>query len=170
MIRQFCPSCSNQIVSPMGVSQSLLIVLEEPTQRDEEWGLPFSIHSQYTTAGHVIRAEFNKAGLDMALFRVALLWMHKPNDNENCYDAGKRNILDEAKDKSAILLVGQQAVKEFTGYDVADVNGLPVASPYLFAPIIYPLINPTQIFSGGIGEFVFGVREFAQRLKEEHLL
>lgn len=169
MIQQVCPACGEIAVSSMGVSNTLLIALEEPTERDMEMNLPFSIHKMYTTAGYAMRTELTLAGLDMAQFRVAMFWMHKPNTSDACYDAGKRNILEEAKDKKAILLVGQAVVQEFTGYDVADVNGLPIESPYLSAPIIYPLINPTQIFSGGYGELRFGIREFTKRLKDEGL-
>lgn len=172
MISQMCPACSEIVVSPMGVSQDLLIVLEKPSERDEEMGLPFSIHSKYITPGEVLRKEFSRAGLNVSEFRCVTYVLHNTGLTDNCIEAGRKNVLDEAKDKKAILLVGQEAVKAFMGeeYDAADVNGLQVESPFLSAPIIYALINPTQIFSGGIGELRFGIQEFAARLKAEGLV
>lgn len=176
MIQQMCPACGNLAVSSMGVSNRLLIVLEKPTERDEEAGLPFSISKQYITAGQVLRTEFALAGLNVAEFRVTNYLLHSLNSKtskeqeDNCIKAGWDNVIDESRDKQAILLVGQLAVKAFTGYDVADVNGLQIESAFLQAPIIYSLINPTKIFNAGIGELQFGIREFASRLKAEGLV
>lgn len=171
MIHQLCPACGELAVSSMGVSDKLLIVLEKPTERDEEMGLPLSINKQYITAGQVFRTEFTLAGLNVAEFRVTNYWLHAPNGEDDCLKAAFENVIEEAKGKQAVLLVGEEVVAKFTnGMTAADTNGLQIDSPFLFNPIIYSLINPTGIFSGGVGELQFGIREFAERLKAEGLV
>lgn len=172
MISQVCPACSEIVVSGMGVSSKLLVVLEKPSERDEEMGLPFSVDKHYITSGEVMRSEFTRVGLNLSEFRCVCYMLHTTGVTADCLDAGFKNVLEEAKDKKAILLVGQEAVQAFMGkeYDAKDVNGLQVESPFLSAPIIYALVNPSSALNGGVGELRFGVQEFAKHIKAEGLI
>lgn len=98
------------------------------------------------------------------------MWLHEPNSNEQCWQAGYNNALDEAKDKKAILLVGSDTVEAFTHYKVSDVNGLQVDSSILSAPIIYAMVNPALALHRSVGEVHFALSQFVERLQEEGLL
>lgn len=167
MIRQFCPACGEPICPPMGKSQELLIIGDAPNQVDMTNGKPFATHYKFNTQGHVLRKELQEYGVSLMDFRVTYLWLHEPTKQENCWQAGYNHVLDEAKGKKAILLVGSDTVSTFTTYNVSDVNGLQVDSNVLSAPIIYALINPLY---RGLGEVRFGIQKFVERLQKEGLI
>lgn len=168
---QHCPSCAGKICSPSGHSDILLLG-EFPGRAEMERGRPFSTHHMYTTAGAVLRRELARVGLDINQFRVSNLWLHEPNDNENCKQIGYEQALDEAKGKNAILLIGSDVVSTFTQYKVMDVSGLQVDSSILSAPIIYAMVNPALALQPGkgIGEVRNGIEKFAKRLEDEGLI
>src|SRR5512147_966030 len=101
-MNQYCPACSSIVVPPSGRSTSLLIVGDAPRREDFQSGRLFSTHPKYTTAGYVLKKELERVGASLQDFRLASLWMHESNKEENCWKAGFNNILDEAKDKKAI--------------------------------------------------------------------
>lgn len=170
MRNQLCPICESPCVSPSGHSETLLIVGEFPGKAEIENNRPFSTHSMYITAGKVFRKELARVGLDLSQFRVMNLWMHEPNKNEECYKLGYSAVLDEAKNKKAILLVGSEVCEAFTKYKVGDVAGLQVDSPILSCPIIYAMPNPAMVFHKGIGEIRLSIEKFAKRLEQERLV
>ena len=167
---QYCPSCSEMICSPIGSSEFLLIVYGAPTREDMLRGIPFSTNPNYMGEGKIMRKELERAGASLSEFRVTSLWMHEPSKNESCWQAGYDHVLDEAKGKQAILLVGSDAVEAFTEYKVSDVTGLQVDSAVLSAPIIYAMVSPGLALSRSLGEVRFGIEKFIARLQKEGLL
>lgn len=169
-MKTHCPACGNAGVSPSGKSQTILVIADAPDKDSFSQGIPFATHTMYTTVGKVFRKELEKCGASLQDFRVTYLWLHEPTKDELCYQAGYKNVLDEAKGKKAILLVGADVVETFTKFKVSDVNGLQVDSHILSAPIIYALTSPALALHRGVGEVRFGIEKFVQRLEKEGLL
>jgi uracil DNA glycosylase superfamily protein len=176
MSRSVCPNCGEDGVRPSGnVLSKVLVVGEFPGRAEMERGIPFATHNMYTTAGKVFRKELNRVGLDLNRWRVMNLWVHEPNPKdkqhyENCYKVGYDMVLDEAKGRSAILLVGSDVVEEFTGYSVMDVSGLQVESAVLSCPIIYAMVNPALALHRSVGEVRLAIEKFAKRLEMEGIV
>lgn len=172
-MNKHCPVCAEKVVPPYGPKDSAVLVIGEfPGKAELERGRPFTTHHMFTTAGYVFRKELSKVGIDLNSFRCMNLWLHEPNDNENCYQVGYELVLEEAKGRQAILLVGSDVVTTFTGYKVMDVAGLQVESALLSAPIIYAMPNPALALQPGrgIGEVRLSIKKFASRLESEGLL
>lgn len=167
---QVCPACANTICPPSGRSEDLLIVGEMPGKLEMEVGHPFATSMRFITAGKVFRKELERVGVSLSQFTVTNLWLHEPNQNENCFKAGYDHVLDLSKGKKAILLVGSDVVDTFTKYKVSDVNGLQVDSAVLSAPIIYALVNPALALHRSVGEVRFGIEKFIHRLEKEELI
>ena len=165
----FCPHCQSKCLSSSGHSDNLLIIAESPTKLDLASGRMFSIAPMFTTAGFVMRKELVRVGLDLSQFRVSSLWIHEPTKNEDCFKIGYDAVLEEAKGKKFILLVGAEVVETFTGYKVSDVSGLQVDSPVLSAPIIYAMVNPSMALARSVGEVRLGIEKVGRRLEKEGL-
>ena len=117
--------------------------------------------------GGVFRTELAYAGIDMSRLRLCNLWHHvpPPQDSETyekCFQEGLRQVLDEAKDKKVILLIGAETVKFFCDENVSDVNGLLVKSAYLSAPTIFAMVQPAMVFHGGLGEVRLSIQKFSK--------
>ena len=163
-----CPACAEVGVPPSGVKESpILIIGSFPDDADLERGRPFM-----GTTGKVLRSELKIAGIEPFVVRMANLWLHKPNGNENCYKAGLDIALDEAKGREAILLVGSECVEVFTGHKVMDVCGLQVDSPMLSCDTVFAVINPSSVFApgAGVGEIRLALKKFADACKKKGLL
>ena len=104
---QYCPSCGSLVCPPSGKSKDVLILGEFPGDYDMQVLHPFASSSRFVTAGQVLRKELEMVGYSLNQFRVCNLWLHHPNDNEECYKAGFENALTEASGKKAVLLVGK---------------------------------------------------------------
>lgn len=172
MTDQYCPSCTEKIINPSGPRlSSILLIGEFPGKTEIEKGIPFATHTMYITSGKVLRTELSNAGIDFNTCRCMNLWLHEQNDNENCFDVGNQAVLEEAKGRQAILLIGSLVVETFTAYKVSEVSGLQVESPMLSCPIIYALFNPALVFQPGrgIGEIRMGIQKFARRLEKEKI-
>lgn len=122
------------------------------------------------TAGNVFRKELARVGLDFSQFRMTNLWGHLPNKNPDCYQHGYNAVLDEAKGKDAILLVGSEVCEAFTKYKVSDVSGLEVDSPILSAPHIFAMVNPALAIHRAIGEVRLAIEKWNALLERENLL
>jgi uracil-DNA glycosylase len=165
MTSQLCPACAQEIVPPRGSTSSrILIVGEFPGQTEIEKGRPFA-----GPAGGVLRTELARVGLDMVRLRITNLWLHEPNKEENCFKAGYDLVLDEAKGKDAILMVGSEVVSAFTEYNVMAINGLRLdKSDHPFsASIVFACLNPAIVFHKSYGEVRFAITEFEKYLKSE---
>jgi len=173
MTSQYCPSCAKKVVPASGIhSADILLVGEFPGKTEMDRGIPFAVHSMYSTAGKVLRTEMAEAGIEYNRCRVMNLWLHEPSKDKNCFQVGYENVLMEAKGRKAILLIGSLVVETFTEYKVSHVSGLQVDSAVLSCPIIYAMVNPAICFqpNQGIGEVRLSIRKFAQRLEKEGLL
>jgi len=160
---QVCPSCAEEVIKPYGYSRAkILIVGDAPGEDEWKTGRPFS-----GKTGMVFRKEFVQVGLDLNRCRLANLWLHDPNKNENCFDAGLKVVLEEAKGKEAILLVGANCVEYFTGHKVSDVSGLQVDVDMFSAPIVFAMVMPTIVFHGTVGEVRLAIGKFVARLESE---
>lgn len=168
-MKQYCPSCATLICPPVG-SSDLLIVGEFPGREEMLQGRPFASNQNFMTAGRILRKELERVGVSLQQFRICNLWLHEPNKEEGCYQAGYNNVLDESKGKKAILLVGSDTVETFTGYKVSDVMGLQVDSSVLSAPIIYASPNPALAEHRGLGEVRNAIEKFVHKLEEEGLV
>lgn len=159
----YCPACGEESVPPRGNKNSkILIVGEFPGDSEMESGRPFS-----GPAGGVFRTELARIGLDVPLIRIMNLWLHPPTKDENCYKAGYDLVLEEAKNREAILLVGSEVVNTFTKYKVSDICGLPLdkADHKLSAKLVMAIVNPAIVFHSGIGEVRLGIQRFSDNLK-----
>ena len=167
---KYCPACANKICPPIGQSASLLIVGEFPGDLEMIKGHPFAVSHEYVTAGKIFRKELQNVGLSLMDFRVMNLWLHIPNDEENCWQAGYNLVLEEAKGKKAILLVGSDVVETFTKYKVSDVSGLLVDSSVLSSPIIMAMVQPALALHRAVGEVRFAIQQWKKVLEKEGLI
>lgn len=157
-----CPACGEEGVSPRGNKNSkYLLVFIKPavapavrSYKDKVVGID------------VLRKELARVGLDLAEFRMAWLWLHEPGKNENCYTVGRDIVLDEAKGKQAVVLVGAEPVEEFTGLSASDVYGLQVESPTFSAPITFVIPKPEMVFvrGSGVGELRLSIEKLSKIL------
>lgn len=160
-----CPACGEDAVAPQGRKiAKYLLVFSKP--------YPMSAVRSYkdkVTGLDVLRKELAKVGLDLSEFRMSYLWMHEPGKNTNCYTAGRDTVLEEAKGKEAVILVGSEASEEFCGYGAGDVAGLQVESAVLSAPIVFVLPKPEAVFvrGYGIGELRLSVQKLGRKLNNE---
>lgn len=171
-MRPLCPACACPVCPPSGGSKDLLIVGEMPADEEMLQGRPFASNHNFMSAGKIFRKELELVGLSLSDHRVTNIWLHKPNDNDNCFQAGYNHVLSEAKGKKAILLVGSDAVSTFTSYKVSDVSGLQVDSAILSAPLIVAMLNPASamVIGHGIGEVRFAIERWKFHLEREGLI
>jgi len=158
-----CPICKTEdCVPPVGSTKSTILIVGEFPGKDEvKSGKPFS-----GATGGVFRTELAKVGLDLNRMRLCNLWQHLPNKNKECLDYGMKQVIKEAKNKQAILLVGSDVVKIFCDMGVSSVTGLKVTSPYFSAPIVVACIQPAIVFNNSIGELQWSLRKFAKYIEE----
>jgi uracil-DNA glycosylase family 4 len=161
-----CPSCASDCVPPRGPKTGDILLIGEFPSTDELAQLkPFC-----GPAGGVLRTELARHGIDLWNMLITNVWLHAPNDNENCFQAGFEECIKLAKGKKAILLIGSQTVEYFTDHKVSDVTGLEVSSKYLSAPLIMATYNPAIAFHRPVGEIRFAISAFANKLKEMELV
>ena len=153
-----CPICDDKhCVPPSGSTKSpVLIVAEFPGEEELEKGRPM-----VGRMGTVLKTELGRLGIDINRMRLCNLWQHTPNGNEDCYKHGFETVIKEAKGEQAILLLGSDTVKAFTGEKVSEVCGLKLKSDYLSAPIIIACVNPAQAFHSNIGEMRLALKKFS---------
>lgn len=167
---KYCPVCDARVVPSSGKSKDLLIVGEFPGDEELRQGKPFASNSNFITAGKIFRKELERVELFLSDFRVTNLWLHTPNKNEECYSLGYQAVLDEAKGKKAILLVGSDTIETFTNYKVSDVSGLRVDSPILSAHLIMAMVNPALASHRAVGEVRFAIEQWQMNLEKEGLI
>lgn len=169
-MKQYCPICNSLCCPSNGHSKDILVIKESPDDDEIRKGQFFASDPFYTTSGKVFRKELQRVGLSTTDFRITSLWQHVPNSSEECFQAGYNAVLDEAKGKKAILLVGADVVDTFTGYKVSEVSGLQVDSSILSAPLIMAMVSPALALSRSIGEVRFAVERWKFYLEKENLI
>lgn len=118
--------------------------------------------------GTVLRMELARVGVDLNRMRLTNLWLHpklKPKDvtYQDCFDYGFEEAVKEAKGRKLILLIGADAVKTFTGYNVSEVTGLVVPSKYLSAKVMC-MVQPTTVFKESLGEVRLSLKKFSKEV------
>lgn len=157
-----CPVChTTEMVYPSGPSDaSILIVGEFPGADEIGKGKPMT-----GPMGVILKQELSRTGIDLRMCRKTNLWLHEPNKDLKCYQHGMNAVIQEAKGRKAILLMGSEVVKAFCDTSVSKVNGLQVKSPYLSAPLIIAMYNPAIIFKPGgvVGEIRLALEKFSNK-------
>ena len=158
-----CPVCNNQkCVPPAGNKNSpILVVAEFPGKEEVIKGKPM-----VGRMGDILRSELGILGVDLNRMRICNLWQHAPNNNEDCYNLGLQTVIQEAKGKKAVLLLGSDAVKALTNEKVSDVCGLQIHSDYLSAPIIMACVNPAIAYHSSIGELRLALSKFSSLIMD----
>lgn len=163
-----CPSCGrDDLVLPSGPKRAnILIVGEFPAKEEMRKGKPL-----VGATGGVLRTELGKSGLDMRQMRITNLWLHpkpstKSDHYEACFNYGKEKVIQEAKGRKAILLLGSDTVKDLCHEKVSDVSGLEVQSPYLSAPLLFACVQPATVFHQGVGELRQALFKFSRKVNE----
>lgn len=156
-----CPVCAEKAIMPTGnKSSSVLLVGDAPSEKDIQYGKPFS-----GPAGKIFRKEWMRViEQDLLMFRLCNLWIHAENKDENCFNVGKDIVLDESEDRAVIVLLGSETVSYFTGYKVSDVSGLVVPSEYFQDKIVFCMVSPGILFQKGVGEVRFALHNLKQEL------
>ena len=167
-----CYVCEQPVIKAYGYSRSkILLIGGSPGKEELEALRPF-----VGNTGSVLRQEMAVVGLDLYQCVITNLWYHEPYNKthknyEACFEASKNMVLEDAKGKEAILLIGADACEYFTGYKVSEVNGLQVDSNMLSAPIIYAMMQPTTVLKGrGVGELRFAINNFVNHIKKEGIV
>lgn len=159
-----CPACAEPAIMPSGPKNSpVLIIGEFPGNDEMEHGRPFT-----GKTGKILRAELRRIGIEFMLCRVTNLWMHLPNGDESCFKAGLDAVLEEAKGRKAILLIGSECADVFLGKGVMEVAGLETESTVLSSDLIMASPNPAMVFqpNQGVGEVRFALQKFADACNE----
>lgn len=167
MTKPICPICEGVAVPARGpVDSEILVIGEFPGEQEMLSGKPF-----VGGAGAVLRQEFNNNNIDLGDFRLTNLWVHPPNDNEDCLKFGMGLIKDEAKGKKVILLIGSDTVSRFTDYNVSDVSGLAVESEFFKkADLVMAMYNPAIVFHKAVGEIRLAVKNFSIEVQKRGLI
>lgn len=162
-----CPHCNSLMTRASGPQDAdILIIGEFPGEDEMQTGRAFT-----GTTGKVLRNEMRQVGLEFAMCRVTNIWLHTPTKNEDCLKFGMNAVLDEAKDRKAILLIGSECSNTFVGKGVMEIAGLEVTSPLLFADLIMACPNPAIVFhpNQGVGEVKLSLKKFADACKKRGL-
>lgn len=168
----FCPICQYDTCVPaFGPKKSpILIIGEFPGEDEIKMGKPL-----VGRTGGVLRTELGRLGIDLNRMRKGNLWIHPPQKVKNvkaeieqkdqCLKYSADLIIQEAKGRQVILLIGSDTVKFFCDQSVMSVSGLLVTSSYLSAPMIMAMVQPATVFHGGIGEVRLALKKFAEVAK-----
>lgn len=172
----YCPACAEEVINPAGSTDCDFIIVEEfpelclPTPamgynnawKREEW-----------TPKKILANELTKIGMVPQQFRIVSVFPHLPPANgmpdENCYNAGLSQAVNEINGKRGVIVLGSNLCKEFTCYDLKKVQGLSgVESQYIpdgDVPRVF-LSSVRTIYSVGAGKFRLGLQRFANQLQE----
>lgn len=156
-----CPKCDEERIVPAAGPKSspVLIIGAFPGVEEIRTGKPMSGKS-----GSILTKELS---IDFHRVRRVNLWHHPPNESEECLEHGEAQVIQEAKGKKVILLIGAEPAKHFTGYNVSEVNGIIVQANFLSCKRIYASIQPVSVFKrGGIGEVKFALGRFSKEAEK----
>jgi len=169
-----CPSCGrDDLVLASGPRRAKILVIGEFPGEDEiKKGKPM-----VGAMGSVLRSELGRAGLDMNQMRLTNLWLHPPQKvgvkdtegqriKEKCFNHGLQEVIKEAKNRQAILLLGSDTVSFFCNEKVSEVSGLEVKSAYFSVPLLFACVQPATVFHQGLGELRLSLQKFAKRVNK----
>lgn len=176
-----CKSCGRGTLEPRLNSSPFLIVKESTTANEREaetiflqtgknkWG--YDEH----TSSYYLNKEMGKVGLQLNAMSYTALYLHEPSTSkktkeakelaQGCKDYSVQQVIEVAKGKKLILLMGAEAIRTFTGYPATDVYGLLCKSELLpDVPVIVPAPNPDKLMLSPIGELRNSLRVFAEQV------
>jgi len=158
-----CKVCGDELIAlPYGQKASpILLIGEYPGEEEIKEGIPF-----IGKTGAVLRTELAFKGIDLNRLRRCNMWIHAPNDRDDCFKYGIELAIKEAIGKQLVLLIGSETVKYFCNELVSNVNGLLVTSSYLSAPKIMACVQPATVFHGSVGEFRLAMEKFTREVKK----
>jgi len=152
-----CPVCAEPVKIPTGDKDAPIFIVFDQSFPQPKWGLP---------ATSAFKSLFTKySGIDAADCRYAYLYLHEPNNNQECVNFGLSLIKEELIQHEFFIACGADITRAMTGHSVMDTTGLIFLPKQTGLPIpIMPLISPAMLFvkNKGIGEYHFAMR----RLKE----
>lgn len=165
-----CPVCADEIVRISGEENSeYLIIGSVPSDDESHYHKPFT-----GGTGQIFRRElFKHLNLDLAECRTAYLWYHANNKNLDCLEVSMELIEPEWKGKKYIILVGAQAVTQFSSLSVDKTNGLEITE-YIAPEFlsdgarVFALVNPGTVFMRGVGELRFGLKSIKRTIDDNN--
>jgi uracil-DNA glycosylase family 4 len=170
-----CPACGvDDCVPPHNPTNSkILIVAEFPGKEEKIRGVPL-----VGRTGTILRNELVYMGWDLSQFGTCNLYQHVPDriingraiyDNPECLQQGKKVVIQEAKKKRVVLLVGSDVAKTFLTKTVSEVNGLDVKEFLVFpfsAKVVMAMYNPAICFHSVAGEVRLALKKFVKQVKK----
>jgi len=177
-----CPNCGKKSLSPTLRSKPYMIIKESVTSNEMEQGTLFTLsgvnkygHNENTTSYYLAK-ELGMAGVSMQTLSLSALWLHTPpkavkgkegkESFQKCLDWSIGEVIKACAGKKAIMLMGAEVVRTFTGYGVSDVSGLVCTSDLLpSVPVIVAAPNPDKMMAVPIGELRNSIRVFAEQIK-----
>lgn len=164
-----CPICGDtNCVPPHNTQSPILIVAEFPGKEEIISGIPL-----VGRTGTVLKQMLSKMGYALQDFALCNLWQHKPDkDKDNCKQHGKKIVIETAKDKKLILLIGSDVADVFLTKNISEVTGLEV-TPFLITPIfncpVYAMMNPAIVFQKhreAYGEINLALQKFVKEVEK----
>ena len=154
-------ACGKLAVPPRGNEKAeILIVGEFPGVEEIKQGRPF-----VGPSGKILRSELARVEINLSDCRVTNVALHQFPDDP-CYQFGLEQVINEAKGRRAIFLLGSECSRIFLEKSVLQVSGLVVKSKYLAAPLIMAAPNPAIVISGTLGELRLAIEKFALAYKK----
>lgn len=167
-----CPVCTAETVRIVGDEQADILLIGS-IPNDEE----LKYHKLFSGAtGQIFRRElFRNADIEINSCRLALLWYHENNKNDDCLAVSAEMVIQEMIGRKYIILIGAQAVNYFTvGLSVDKINGLEITEAVKISETdyinpnqskVWALVNPSSIFARGIGELRFGLQSIKRGME-----
>jgi uracil-DNA glycosylase family 4 len=161
-----CKVCGNEnCVPPYDPSKSkFLIVGEFPGGEEEQKGIPL-----VGRTGTILKQQLGYLGHSLSEFAVCNLWQHEPNKNPECLELGKQVVMEQAKDKDIILLVGSEVANTFLTKNVSELNGM-IVNEFLVYPfsakVVMAMFNPAIVFHSVHGEVVLALKNFIKEVEK----
>lgn len=154
--------CGKDVVLWYGPKDTQFALIgDEPEDADYQVDMPWTGKN-----GKLLRSEMMSKSLDISRFRRGNLFVHaKPSDD--CKNKHVAKTVTELTGKRAVLLIGSEVTKFFTGMSITDISGLNVAELVtLFqADVVIPVPKPTVLFTEGFGEVRFALHNFSKELE-----
>lgn len=151
--------CGKEMILPRGNKNSKWLFVGEFPGKDElEKGKPF-----VGASGWVLQSELRRLGYDLGEFRIVNILMHENTGDERCRKHGIKNVIEESSNKDIVILVGSETCNTFTDYNVSDVSGLVVESPYFKKT--FAMYSPAVVFHESVGEIRFALENLIKEIK-----
>jgi len=160
-----CPVCGvDNCVPPNNLESPVLIVGEFPGVEEEIQGMPL-----VGRTGTILRQMLARMDWDLSSFGVCNLWQHAPNKNAECLAHGKKVVVESARNKKVVLLVGSDVAKEFLTKNISELNSMKV-NEYLkiplSAPVVMAMMNPAICFHNVAGETILALQNFIRDVEK----